>query len=167
MEHYSTCAFCDQSDVAICRRCGRHYCHEHGTEMCDACLDPESGVPSGSLFRIAAAGMLVAAICGIWFLVRAPRLPGESAAAQTVARASGRALLSTPSTPFAAPSTRVSPIPSNTPDLGPHDYTIKPGDTLDAIGAYYGVTTQTILQLNPQINPTNLHVGQVIHIPAR
>jgi len=165
MEHYTRCAFCDQPDVAVCRRCGRHYCHEHGAELCAACLDPESGVPSGGLFRAALGGLVVAAVLGLWFLVRAPRLPGEHPPAQAAAQTSPRTLLSVPSTP--TQSSLARPLPSNTPDLGPHDYTIKAGDTLGAIGAYYGVTTQTILQLNPQIDPNNLHIGQVIHIPAR
>lgn len=167
MEHYTNCTFCDQADTAVCRRCGRHYCYDHGLELCAACLDPDSGVPSGGVFRTALIGMAVAAVLGLWFLVQAPRLPGEHGSARAAAQAHTQTLLSVPSTPQSPAETPVRPIPSNTPDLGPHTYTIKAGDTLDSIGAYYGVTTPTILQLNPQINPTNLHVGQVIHIPAR
>lgn len=164
MEHVDRCAYCGQSSAILCRRCGRSYCPEHGDDLCVACLEPASAVPSARLYQTAAGAFLVAAVLGLWFLIAAPRLPGEAArTAQAAIASQSHALIAaeTPTPVLAFPS----PFP--TPDLGPHDYTIKAGDTLDAIAKYYGVTIPTLLQLNPQVNPTRLQIGQVIHIPAR
>ncbi|NLS44879.1 MAG: DUF3794 domain-containing protein [Firmicutes bacterium] len=44
--------------------------------------------------------------------------------------------------------------------------TIQPGDTLWALARKYNTTVEAIIQANPDINPENLQVGQVIQIPA-
>src|SRR3989304_5678982 len=46
-----TCFACEREPTQQCPRCGRPYCDEHGEELCDACLEPASGVPSFTLYR--------------------------------------------------------------------------------------------------------------------
>lgn len=45
-------------------------------------------------------------------------------------------------------------------------YVIRRGDTIRAIAASFNVSQQDILRLNPDLNPRNLVVGQIICIPA-
>ena len=47
------------------------------------------------------------------------------------------------------------------------NYVIQPGDTLYKISQMYGVTVQDIVDANPNVNPYNLYVGQIIQVPAR
>ncbi len=47
------------------------------------------------------------------------------------------------------------------------NYIIQPGDTLYKISQMYGVSVQEIIDANPNINPYNLYVGQIIQVPAR
>lgn len=44
-------------------------------------------------------------------------------------------------------------------------YVIRRGDTLRAIAASFGVSQNDIMRLNPDLNPQNLTVGQIICIP--
>ena len=44
-------------------------------------------------------------------------------------------------------------------------YVIRSGDTIRAIAASFEVESQEILRINPDINPRNLRVGQIICIP--
>ncbi len=44
-------------------------------------------------------------------------------------------------------------------------YVIRSGDTIRAIAASFGVEAEEILRINPDINPRNLRVGQIICIP--
>lgn len=44
-------------------------------------------------------------------------------------------------------------------------YVIRSGDTIRAIAASFEVETQEILRINPDVNPRNLRVGQIICIP--
>ena len=48
---------------------------------------------------------------------------------------------------------------------GMETYTIQPGDTLSRIGSEFGVSWQTIMEANPNIDPNRLQVGQQIVIP--
>jgi membrane-bound lytic murein transglycosylase D len=45
-------------------------------------------------------------------------------------------------------------------------YTIKPGDTLSALSAHYGVSVDRILAQNPGVHPKLLKIGATISIPA-
>lgn len=48
---------------------------------------------------------------------------------------------------------------------GSFSYTIAAGDTLFSLSRKFGVTQQSILALNPSINPNDLRVAQIICIP--
>ena len=45
-------------------------------------------------------------------------------------------------------------------------YTIERGDTLAVIAAKFGVTVQSVIDLNQIENPDSIAAGQVIEIPA-
>ena len=44
-------------------------------------------------------------------------------------------------------------------------YVIRRGDTLRNIARSFGVTEEDLIRLNPDINPRNLSIGQIICIP--
>lgn len=46
------------------------------------------------------------------------------------------------------------------------NYTIKAGDTLFEIAKSHNITLAALQAANPGLNPTTLHVGQVIHLPG-
>lgn len=45
------------------------------------------------------------------------------------------------------------------------NYSIQPGDTFSKIAQKYGISTQTLLTLNPGVDPKRLQVGQGIKVP--
>ena len=45
------------------------------------------------------------------------------------------------------------------------EYTIKQGDTFDAIAKSHGTSVADIQAANPGVNPTTLQIGQTIHLP--
>ena len=49
-------------------------------------------------------------------------------------------------------------------EMNPILYTIRPGDTLYKIAMQYGITVQSIIDVNMTLNPYNLRVGQQIYI---
>ena len=58
-------------------------------------------------------------------------------------------------------------VPPPPPPSGATTYVIRPGDTLRKLAAYWGVTVNDILNVNPQItNPSLVYVGQVINVPG-
>jgi LysM repeat protein len=56
-------------------------------------------------------------------------------------------------------TTRSSPAPQR------RTYTIEEGDTLDQVALDHDTTVERLLELNPQIDPTSLQVGQRIVVP--
>ncbi len=50
-------------------------------------------------------------------------------------------------------------------DLGGGTYTVKPGDTLSAIGSRFGVSYQALASMNGLANPNLIFAGQVLHLP--
>jgi LysM repeat protein len=53
------------------------------------------------------------------------------------------------------------------PAAGGTRYTVRPGDTLSAIGARFGVSYQSIAKANGIANPNLIYVGQQLVIPGR
>jgi LysM repeat protein len=53
------------------------------------------------------------------------------------------------------------------PSTGGARYTVRPGDTLSAIGARFGVPYMDIARANHLANPNLIHVGQQLVIPGR
>ena len=60
-----------------------------------------------------------------------------------------------------------SPVVEETPaEVGTSVYEVKDGDTLDSIARQLNVPYQTLLDLNPEIDPDLIVVGQQIRVPA-
>lgn len=49
--------------------------------------------------------------------------------------------------------------------LGTFAHTVRYGETLWQISRRYNISVNTILAVNPGINPYNLRIGQIICIP--
>ena len=81
-------------------------------------------------------------------------------------------LFSGPLPAFAKPvwrytSTRLSSRQANsTTGAATGTYTVVSGDTLDAIAATEGISTQALEDANPGVVPTDLQVGQVLNMPS-
>ena len=70
-----------------------------------------------------------------------------------------------PPSPAAAEPTVTATAPTLTVDASvPAFYSIRKGDTLSAIAERYGVTTDYIVQLNPNLNPMALAVHAKIRL---
>src|SRR3979490_925484 len=74
-----TCFACEREPTRQCPRCGRPYCDEHGEDVCDACLNPGSGVPSFTLYRGSLLALLIGTALAVYFIFQSPS--GESSAA--------------------------------------------------------------------------------------
>ena len=79
-----TCYVCGKEATRRCPRCAKPYCEEHGGELCAACQDPASAIPSGTVFRGSLLALLVASILALWLLIQPPGLPGEESGGGTV-----------------------------------------------------------------------------------
>lgn len=67
------------------------------------------------------------------------------------------------STPVPAPDT---PVPAPTsPPPGGGTYVVQQGDFPAKIAEQLGVSLSALLAANPGINPTDLHIGQVLNVP--
>ncbi len=66
-------------------------------------------------------------------------------------------------TPLAPPTTLIPPV---TCPEGSFPYSVQAGDTLWRLSQTYGVSVQSILDLNPGVNPQNLQIGSTLCIPT-
>ena len=173
-----TCYACGKEATHRCPRCAKPYCEEHGDELCAACQDPASAIPSGAVFRGSLLALLVASILALWFLIQPPGLPGGEPGEEAVLplpTITPAALTSptptppatptatpTPSpTPSPTPTATPSPTPSPTPEATPSptptptpepppfiEYEVQPGDTLTAIAQSFGTTVDELVRIN-------------------
>ena len=69
-----------------------------------------------------------------------------------------------------APMIQTAPLTSGIPSVtcpkGTFGYTIQSGDTIWKLSQTYGISTQSILDANPGINPQNLQIGSTLCIPV-
>jgi LysM repeat protein len=70
--------------------------------------------------------------------------------------------------PLPEPAAEPSPEPAAEPSPEPAviEYTVQPGDVLASIAQEFGTTIAAIIELNPEINPDSLQVGDVLLIPV-
>ena len=162
MSEVVTCFACDNEPTRQCSRCGRPYCDDHGSELCDACLEPSSGVPSFSLYRGSLLALLIGTALSVWLLVQPTSSEGDGirpvvlTPTTTAARSNTTpgpeqtqpAGATTPrpqTTPGAqttqppaitgTPRPSTTPATGSTPAAGANTYTVVSGDTLSGICA--------------------------------
>ncbi len=58
-----------------------------------------------------------------------------------------------------------TPTPPPTCPSGTFAYTVKAGDTFYTLAQRYNTTVEAIQRANPNVNPNNLQIGQIICIP--
>jgi hypothetical protein len=179
---FVTCFACDQEPTRQCSRCGRPYCDEHGEELCDACLEPASGVPSFTLYRGSLLALIIGSALALWLLIQ----PADSGGDGTQ-----RAVVLTPTSPAArasvSPGTQptqaagggqaatpvagtATPRPTNTPASGGGSYTVASGDNLSSICAAQRPALNNgdcVQQLRARNGLTGdaLSVGQTLVLP--
>lgn len=180
-----SCHYCENPAEAECPTCGRLFCSEHGEDVCLRCMAPESAAPSAAVYRGSVLALVIASAVVVFLLVRPPEsksgsslvrdLPTSTAAVGSTATPTqqgstvqptprpGTQVPSsvTPGTATVAPS--ASAVASPTP--AGKTYVMKPGDTLSAVAASYGVSVADIVAANPGINPDTIAIGTEIRIP--
>lgn len=189
-----TCYVCGKEATARCPRCAKPYCQEHGDELCAACQDPASAIPSGTVFRGSLLALLVASVLALWILIQPPGLPegeaGEEAVlplptitvtplpttptptptATATATPTPTATPTVSPTPEASPSPAPSPTPEPTPTPEPPpftEYEVQPGDTLSAIAQAFGTTIDELVRINGLASQdVIIDVGQKLLVPT-
>ena len=71
-----------------------------------------------------------------------------------------------PPSPSSAPTPAPTVAPTPAATRAFRTYRVQPGDTLSAIASRFGVSIQSIVNLNNISNPNQLSVGQVLRIPS-
>ena len=185
-----SCYACGRDAIHRCPRCAKPYCDEHGGDLCAACQDPSSAIPSGAVFRGALLALLVASVLALWLLIRPPGASdnesgaqaGQPSATRTPVATTVRPSLSvsptgtpggTPSgtpgispTPGGTPGATPTPAPSPTPEPSPfEEYTVQQGDSLSSIAQQFGTTADEIARINGLTDPNTLNVGQKLQVP--
>ena len=189
-----SCYACGRDAIHRCPRCAKPFCDQHGGELCAACQDPSSAIPSGALFRGALLVLLVASVLALWLLIRPPGASDDESGAQagqpsvtrtptalaTTARpsvtptgtpqgtATGTPGVSpTPGgTPGGTPGATPTPAPSPTPEPSPfEEYTVRQGDSLSSIAQQFGTTADELARINGITDPNTLNVGQKLQVP--
>ena len=180
-----SCYACGRDAIHRCPRCAKPYCDQHGGELCAACQDPSSAIPSGALFRGALLALLVASVLALWLLIRPPGASDDESGAQagqpsvtrtptaTTARPSPSvAPTGTPGisptpggTPGASPTPGGTPTPAPSPTPAFEEYTVQQGDSLSTIAAQFGTTADEIARINGITDPNTLNIGQKLQVP--
>jgi len=164
VSEFISCFACDKEPTQQCPRCGRPYCDDHGEELCDACLEPASGVPSFTLYRGSLLALLFGTLVAVWLLVqpadssdeiRPQVVPTQQASANTTPQQGTTPAVNTtpaggnttpgtnptaattqPAGPTATrPAASSTPATGTTPASGGATHTVASGDTLSSICA--------------------------------
>jgi len=109
-----TCYACGKEATRRCPRCAKPYCEEHGDELCAACQDPASAIPSGTVFRGSLLALLVASILALWLLIQPPGLPGGESGGGGVLPLPTIAASPRPTSAPASPTATASATPTQT-----------------------------------------------------
>ena len=192
MVHGMRCYACERQDTSPCPRCGKHYCPDHGADLCSACLDPIVAAPSSSTFRIALFALLGASVLALWLLLRPPSLPGESGGVVLEPDATpdftpgltpdtGETLAPTPTgsadaPPDGSPVPTITLIPDDqtpaptqeptvTPTPAPIEHLVVPGDSWSGVAELYGVDADTLASSNGYSVDDVLPLGITLIIP--
>lgn len=109
------------------------------------------------LARLAAPAAFLLAVTVLVLLVRSAMSDDGAATTPTVA-----ATTQAPPTTAKPKPVATGPTTTSAPAA---TYTIQSGDTLESIAAQYGTSVEALVTLNPDVDPTNLQVGQTIRVP--
>ena len=95
--------------------------------------------------------------------------PAATAATPPKGSATVRAATATPEPrPTEAPATPTALAPATaTPASVGQTYTVQDGDFPAKIAEKFGITLEEFLAANPGLNPTNMHIGDVVNIPPK
>ncbi|MCJ7511150.1 MAG: LysM peptidoglycan-binding domain-containing protein [Dehalococcoidia bacterium] len=149
-----TCYVCGKEASRRCPRCAKPYCEEHGDEMCAACQDPASAIPSSTVFRGSLLALLVASILALWLLIQPPGLPGDESGGGTVLPLP----TSTPSpratTPAPASATATSSATATQTATASVTATVTPTATGTATPPAETATASPAPQVTPSPTPT-------------
>jgi LysM repeat protein len=177
-----TCFACEQEPTQQCPRCGRPYCDDHGEDVCDACLNPASGLPSFTLYRGSLLVLLVGVVLAIVLLIQPPGGEGNAPQAGTIIT-TPTALVQVNTTPGAGttPGANTTPGTSGTarpnatattaPSTGSGTYTVVSGDSLSSICERVKPASMSVNECVEQvrslnsISGDNISVGQALKIP--
>jgi len=182
MPEEMTCFACEQEPTQQCPRCGRPYCDEHGEDVCDACLEPASALPSFTLYRGSLLALLVGTALAVWLILQPPGDTADSAVSPQVITPTEPAVVQTTATVPAGAGT--TPVAQETPLASPTaaaaqetpgasattTYTVQEGDTLFAICS--NLTSldplecvDRVLEINSITDPSSIAVGETLTIP--
>ena len=87
----------------------------------------------------------------------------SSSTTSTAAKSKPKSRTSTTSTDETSDSTDTTAT-QTTPANGQKTYTVRPGDTLAAIAAQTGVSVEQLMELNPDLDPNSMSVGDKIKL---
>jgi LysM repeat protein len=73
----------------------------------------------------------------------------------------------TEAAPTDTPIATVTPAPTGTPSSLGQTYVVQEGDFPAKIAEKFGITLEEFLAANPGLNPTDMHIGDVVIIPPK
>ena len=179
-----TCFACEQEPTQQCPRCGRPYCDDHGEDVCDACLEPASALPSFTLYRGSLLALLIGTALAVWLILQPPGDTADSAVSPQLITPTEPAVVQvTPTLPAASgtavttPVIQQTPLPSptqapagSTPSAsGTTTHTVQAGDNLGSICADLSSLApaecvERVMELNSMTDDT-IQVGETLTIP--
>lgn len=191
MPEEMTCFACEQEPTQQCPRCGRPYCDDHGEDVCDACLEPASGLPSFTLYRGSLLALLIGTALAVWLILQPPGDGSTSAIAPEIVTPTEPALLQPTATnpPALAttttPAAQQTPAPADTqapaagtpatgtpPSASTATYTVQAGDSLFGICSNLSSLDPTdcvdrVLEINSISDAGAISVGETLTIPLQ
>lgn len=180
-----TCFACEQEPTQQCPRCGRPFCDDHGEDVCDACLEPASGLPSFTLYRGSLLALLIGTALAVWLILQPPGDNTDAALGPLILTPTtpSEALSPTPGgggqvpeqpdeTPATAQTVEAEGTPEPTEEAPAGTYTVATGDTLSAICETQGPASLTVAEcvdqvvsLNGLASANDISVGQDLTMP--
>jgi LysM repeat protein len=122
-------------------------------------VDPPRLPSRARLARFAAPAAFLAAVTVAVLLVRAGLSASDEPSTTTATTAATRAT-PTPRTT----TTRATTTAGTTTAGEPRFYTIESGDTFASVAAEFDTTVEQLRELNPEVDPTQLTIGQRIRV---
>ncbi len=182
MPDFLTCFACEQEPTQQCPRCGRPYCDDHGEDVCDACLNPASGLPSFTLYRGSLLALLVGTALAVWLLIQPPGGEGNAPQAGTIITPTSQVQVQTTpppggtqtanGTPGANPTRAPGGTSTPTSSGSTGTYTVVANDNLSSICQRVKPASMSvpdcvdeIVALNSLSDAGNISAGQTLKIP--